>query len=429
MMASAVLIIVGAALTLTAQELLSDDAVAGDGSGATVRISALKSDDGAVRVALQEQGRDGAWQGRQHPRLNTVGASAQTGIWLNSSPLHVSGGEAAVATVDESKPLYCVVAHGHAMDSFWAQVRGFLYQSAGHLGAHVRFHSSPDGSEQAAAIDACSDDGAAAIAATLAAPEAVTDALLAAKANGARIVTFNSGAAHAQAAGSELHIALDDLKMGQLIGELLNDEGLTGTVGCLIHEQRNVGLDERCDGLAETFAGGEVRRIQLPTADDPEAVANAIGDILLATDDDQMDIVVSLNAATGVAVLRTVNAIEDRYGPVLDDKRLFSVGYSSQSAALRQARYRAGKAGLEVGKVNDAAEQQGYLIVSALIYVGNFPLPAALIDQPAIMLISPWYLSATTAGVVSPAERIAIGQAYEAVLIEGARAQAEANAE
>lgn len=427
MVASAVLILFGAALALTTQELLSDDAIAGDADGATVRISALKLEDGAVRVALQEQRHEGEWQPRQHPQFNTVGASAPTGVWLNSSPLHVSGGQGAVAMDMEPKSLYCVVAHGHPTDIFWKQVRGFLYQSAEHLGAHVRFHSSPDGAEQAAAISQCSADGAVAIAATLADPEAVSGALLAAKENGSRIVTFNSGPSHAEAAGSDLHISLGDLETGRLIGERLNADGLTGTVGCLIHEQRNVGLDERCEGLSETFTGGEVRRIQLPTVDDPEAVTQAIDDLLLATGDEQIDIVVSLSGGNSVTVLQTVNAIEDRLGPVLDDKRLVVVGCSPDRAAIRGARTRAGKANLDALAINDGGEMQGYFIVSALLYVNHYPQPSVYFDQPAFMVITPWNLS--VAGVLSlPRDQImANTRAYAAILDHGAVAQAEAN--
>ena len=420
--ATALSLIAAVAVGMIAYHFAFTDANAdsNDSSG-EVRIVARPVGDGRVEVGLQQHSGD-AWGERQLPDARYLSATAEEGVWRASSPLDITGAQAI-----EDRPLYCVVAHGHPTDIFWIQVRGFLYQSAEHLGAHVRFHSSPDGAEQAAAISQCSADGAAAIAATLAAPEAVTDALLAAGASGSRIVTFNSGPSHAQAAGSELHISLGDFETGRLIGERLNAQGLTGTVGCLIHEQRNVGLDERCEGIGETFSGGEVRRIQLPTADDPEAVTRAIADLLLATGDEQVDIVVSLSGGTNVAVLQTVNAVEDEHGPVLDDKRLVSVGWSPERASIRTARTRAGKTDLDALAINDGGEMQGYFIVSALHYVSHFPMPLAYFDQPAFMLITPWNLNVAGIFSVSREEAIAISQAYAGVLAAGAPAQAEAN--
>ena len=439
---SALLLAAGVALTLIAQQLFADQAGAdGHSSGTTVRISAIKSDAGDVRVALQPHDGEG-WGERLHPQLNTLGADAPTNRWLNSSPLelavsvHIGDDVADVPAsiendatepgvgepVADERQLLCVIAHGHVNDPFWQQVRGFMYQSTTLLNSHVRFHSSPDGASQAAAIAQCSADGAAAIAATLANPDAVTDALLAAKEAGARIVTFNSGASHAQAAGSELHIALDDEAAGRFIGERLNEQGITGAVACLIHERQNVGLEERCEGLEATYAGGEVREINLPTADDAEALQQRLRELLLAEGDDANDVLVALSAGTSVAALKEANAIEAD-GPVLEGKGLVAMGYSLERGTHRRARTRAGLESLDLLGVADASEAQGWFIVSALTYVANFPLTPVFVEQPTIMLITPWNLNLSGLQTVSFAELQASDQAYRAILAEAAKVE------
>lgn len=439
---AALLLAAGVAFTLIAQELFSDRAGAdAHTGGTTVRISAIKSDAGDVRVALQPHDGEG-WGERLHPQFNTLGADAPTNRWLNSSPLelavsvHVAddvADEPASIENDASEPgvgdpvaderqLLCVIAHGHADDPFWEQVRGFMYQSTTHLNAHVRFHSSPDGASQAAAIAQCSADGAAAIAATLANPDAVTEALLAAKEAGARIVTFNSGASHAQAAGSELHIALDDRAAGRFIGERLNEQEVTGVVACLIHERQNVGLEERCEGLEATYAGGEVRKINLPTADDAEAQQERLRELLLAEGDDAIDVLVSLSAGTSVAALKEANAIEAD-GPVLEGKGIVAMGYSLERGVHRRARTQAGLESLDLLGVADASEAQGWFIVSALTYVANFPLTPVFIEQPTIMLITPWNLNLSGLRTGSLAELQAASLAYRGVVADGAKAE------
>lgn len=436
------LLAAGVAFTLIAQELFSGRAGAdAHTGGATVRISAMKSDAGDVRVALQQHDGEG-WGERLHPQLNTLGADAPANRWLNSSPLELAvsvqvaddvAAEPASIENDATEPgvsdpaaderqLLCVIAHGHADDPFWQQVRGFMYQSTRHLDAHVRFHSSPDGASQAAAIARCSSDGAAAIAATLANPDAVTDALLAAKEAGARIVTFNSGASHARAAGSELHIALDDEAAGRFIGERLNEQGNTGVVACLIHERQNVGLEERCEGLEATYTGGEVRTINLPTADDVEALQERLRELLLAEGDDAIDVLVSLSAGTSVAALKEANAIEAD-GPVLEGKGIVAMGYSLERGQYRRARTQQGLDSLDLLGVADASEAQGWFIVSALTYVANFPLTPVFVEQPTIMLITPWNLNLSGLRTGSFAELRAADQAYRAVLADGTKVE------
>jgi ABC-type sugar transport system substrate-binding protein len=449
---AALLMALGAVLMLFAQSLLSDRAGADAETGSTtVRISAMKSDAGDVRFALQPHDGEG-WAERLHPRLNTLRADAPANRWLNSSPIQLAGLVSVGDHVDEEvaedvaeapssientehgatepgtaepvadeRPLFCVVAHGHADDPFWQQLRGYMYQSSLHLDVHVRFHSSPDGESQAAAIAQCSAEGAAAIAATLANPDAVTEPLQAAKQAGARIVTFNSGASHAKAAGSSLHVALDDLAAGRFIAERLIEGEITGTVACLIHERQNVGLEERCDGLAQAYTG-QVRRITLPTAEDADALQAALRELLLADGDDANDVIVTLNAGTSVEVLKMVIAIEDELGPVLDDKRLVPMGYSPERRRYREQREEAGREMLDLTGVADAAEAQGYFVVSALMHIARFPL-IPIIGEPTIMLITPWNLSIANVFMLDPAEVFAISRENQGIIADGARVE------
>ena len=350
--------------------------------GATVRISALRSESGAVRVALQQQDTGGEWGEREHPNLNTIRATARTGVWLNSSPLQVESTGAAQA------PLFCVVSHGATNDYFWRIARGYSRQAAIDAGMNVRFSLLPDGADQAAAIELCSADGAAVIAATLADPEAVRAALLAAKEAGARIITFNSGADLAASVGSELHIALDDAEAGRVVGREFNRRGQTGDIGCLLHERRNVGLDARCDALAETYTGGETHRVHLPERGDADAIGQAVTNRLLDSAQPALSALLALNGDTLLASLGAIIASADS----LDyDVQIASIG---QNPALRRFELADRQRHLAF-VTNHAGEAQGYLITSALLYVHTFATDAKFISTPTILTATPFIFDST----------------------------------
>ena len=163
----------------------------------------------------------GGWGERLHPDRNTVRETARTGVWLHSSPLQLATASA------ENGPLYCIAAHGGPDDYFWRLVRGYVHAARTCLDINVRYTSSLDGAEQAAAINQCVADGAVAIASTLADVDAVGDSLRAAQAAGIYVLTFNSGAEHARSVGSVLHIGLDDAAGGRLAGQSFNERGIT----------------------------------------------------------------------------------------------------------------------------------------------------------------------------------------------------------
>ncbi|MXV79699.1 MAG: substrate-binding domain-containing protein [Chloroflexi bacterium] len=369
-------LVVAVAVTVIAERALFDDATAHPASdGDTVRIAAQRTAEGHVRVALQQQF-DGTWGERRRPTLNVLPASAPAGEWRTSSPLTTTGVGIPLS------PLYCVIAHGAPDDYFWQLLRGYSLKAEADLGVNVRFITSIDGIEQAAAIDRCVSDGARVIAATLANPEAVNASLLAAKAAGVRIITFNSGAALAQAVGSEIHIALDERAVGRLAAETFTARGVSGDIGCVVHEAANVGLDERCSEFEATYTGGDVRRIDIHGLTDEAAVA-AIADSLTEGDAAPLHGLFTLNGDTLVialeAIVKTRDQVEQRV-------QVGSVGGKPEvlnfDLPIRQAHL--------LFTMNNMSEVQGYLITAALRMIDDFHIPAVFVQTTLVLEGSPF---------------------------------------
>ena len=156
-----------------------------------------------------------------------------------------------------SDDLFCVISHG-GRDFFWGLASDTATIAAAALGINLRAQSFSEVSDQADAIRQCVEDGAVSIATTLVAPAQLAPAIAEAKAAGIPVMSFNSGAEAAAEVGTSFHIGLDDRRAGEIAGEQFNNEGTQGTILCIIHEPNNIGLQERCEGLAATYANGEV---------------------------------------------------------------------------------------------------------------------------------------------------------------------------
>ncbi len=255
------------------------------GSETEVRILGIRHDDGRVEVALQQANDDGTWGERIRPEYRVIPAGV-TGAWLHSSPVSVHVAPAGDSMMEDSMPsdggpaeLYCVIHHGADDDPFWNNFNLVARQNALELGlTNVEISGEPDIAAHAAAIDDCVDRGALGIASSIPDIDGLRDSLIAARTSGAFLVTFNSGADVAGLVGSTVHYGLDDHGAGRLAGREFNEAGATGTVLCVIHEEVNIGLRDRCDGLASSY-GGAVERLQLPAGSltDPVAAGTAIG--------------------------------------------------------------------------------------------------------------------------------------------------------
>jgi len=148
----------------------------------------------------------------------------------------------------------CVYTHGDG-GSFWSVFQKGAEKAAADLGVTLDYQgSNNDAAKQAATITAGIAAGCKAIAASAPDPGAIKDAMLAAKAAGIPTVTANSGSAVFKDLGAFTHIGQDEIIAGQQAGLHFNDLGVKHVL-CPIQEANNVGLTDRCKGLAQTFKG------------------------------------------------------------------------------------------------------------------------------------------------------------------------------
>lgn len=195
----------------------------------------------------------------------------------------------------------CVYTHGDG-GTFWSVAQAGAEQAGKDLGITVDYQGSTnDAAKQAQTIEAGIAGGCQGIAASAPDPDAIKDAMLAADAEGIPTVTMNSGSAVFADLGAFTHVGQDEIVAGREAGKKFNELGLTKVL-CPIQEAANVGLQERCQGAAETF-NGEVVNFN---ADGALAdLSGAQAKILAALQaDTAIDGIFTLNAdvATGAAL-------------------------------------------------------------------------------------------------------------------------------
>jgi len=165
-----------------------------------------------------------------------------------------SGGDSASGGGENSDIKICVYTHGDG-GTFWSVAQAGAEQAGTDLGVTVDYQGSTnDAAKQAQTIEAGIAGGCQGIAASAPDPDAIKDAMLAANEAGIPTVTMNSGSAVFADLGAFTHVGQDEIVAGREAGKKFNELGLTKIL-CPIQEAANIGLQERCQGLAETFNG------------------------------------------------------------------------------------------------------------------------------------------------------------------------------
>jgi len=297
-------VLVGAMVAVALGAVLGGLAAAGFTSGSPeVRLAAQRLNDGRIEIALQQRLDNGSWSERRLPPSRFLAAGAETERWRHSSPLTLSIDN----LVGDHRA--CLVTHGDESDIFWRDTHAAAEAHAAEIGLDLTILADPDSAAQANLIRECAASGAASIVTTLADPPALTSALTEAQAAGVAVFTFNSGGREARRIGSVFHTAIDDYHAGREVGEALTEDGAQGTALCVIHEQHNVGLDERCQGLASAYETVEWLEVDATGTRDLAGTQAAIA-ARLAQDDD-IAAVLTLNQSIGLAALDAIEAGDD----------------------------------------------------------------------------------------------------------------------
>lgn len=280
-------------------------------------------------------------------------ATACGGGSSSNKPSPSNGGKAA------SKYTFALISHATPGDSFWATVQNGANDAAKLYGVHVTYQASGgDPQKQAQLIDNAVGQNVDGLIVSLANPGAVKGPLKQAEQKGIPVVTINSGSTSFQSVGALTHVGQDESKAGAAAGERLNSLGLKKII-CVIHEQNNIGLQDRCNGVKQTF-NGKVDDLQVKGTSDVTGTQSQIKAALSA--DSSIDGVLTLNPDIAQAAEQAITAASS-------DAKLATFDVSTDVIKAVQD-----------GKIAFAISQQPYLqgylpVVSLYLYLTTSNIP------------------------------------------------------
>ncbi len=257
-----------------------------------------------------------------------------------------TGGEATADTGDTvdvsqgSDLTFHMVTHSDD-GPFWSVVKRGMDAACEDLGVTCSWlGSNNDPGVQVQLIEQAISEGSDGIASALASPDQLIAPLQGAVEAGIPVITLNSGSNDYKEIGAIGHVGQDEIIAGSGAGERFNELGATKIL-CGRQEESNVALEERCDGLAETFEG--------------DVISQFVG-----LDADQTDQTNQISAA--LAADPTIDGFMGT-GPV--------IAMSGLAAVQSAGRDFAGVAGfditpelldaIEAGDINFTIDQQQYL--------------------------------------------------------------------
>ncbi|MEU6402582.1 sugar ABC transporter substrate-binding protein [Streptomyces sp. NPDC046985] len=195
------------------------------------------------------------------------------------------------AAVNTPRWTFAMITHSGDGDTFWDIVQSGAKQAAIKDNVNFLYSHDDQAQQQAQLVDAAVDKKVDGIIVTLAKPDAMKAAVQRAEKAGIPVITVNSGSAESKAFGALTHVGQDETIAGEAVGEELNKRGKKKAL-CVLHEQGNVGHEQRCAGVAKTFTG-KVEKLYVNGTDMPD-VQSAVEAKLQA--DRSVDAVVTLGA-------------------------------------------------------------------------------------------------------------------------------------
>jgi len=195
------------------------------------------------------------------------------------------------AAVNTPRWTFAMVTHAGDGDTFWDIVQEGAKQAARKDNINFLYSHNDQAQQKAQLVDAAVDKKVDGIVISLAKPAAMKAAVARAEKAGIPVITVNSGSEESKAFGALAHIGQDETIAGEAVGDELNKRGKKKAL-CILHEQGNVGHEQRCAGVKKTF-DGDVQNLYVEGTSMP-SVQSSIEAKLQA--DKSIDSVVTLGA-------------------------------------------------------------------------------------------------------------------------------------
>jgi simple sugar transport system substrate-binding protein len=231
-----------------------------------------------------------------------------------------------------------MVTHSGPGDTFWDIVQKGAKAAAAKDNVQFLYSADPDGGKQAELVQAAIDKKVDGIIVTLAKPDALKDVVGRAVAAKIPVVSINSGADVSAQIGAIAHFGQDETVAGEAAGQQLAKIGVKKAL-CVIHEQGNVGLEDRCAGAKKTF-GGQMQELFVQGTNMPQ-VKSSITAKLQA--DKSIDGILTLGAPIAATAVDSVKETSSKA----------KVGTFDMNKDL--------VASLKAGDIQFAVDQQPYL--------------------------------------------------------------------
>ncbi|MGW7520132.1 sugar ABC transporter substrate-binding protein [Streptomyces sp. NPDC054796] len=201
------------------------------------------------------------------------------------------GGGSGGKGVSTPRLTIAMVSHSGEGDTFWDIVQSGAKEAARKDNVEFDYAHHKEGGKQAQLVQAAIDKDVDGLIVTLAKPDALKSVVKKAVDAGIPVVTINSGGQFSAGLGALTHIGQDEAVAGEAVGEELSERGKKKVL-CVIHEQGNVSLEERCAGAEKTF-DGELETLNVDGTNMP-GVQSSVEARLQA--DEDIDAVLTLGA-------------------------------------------------------------------------------------------------------------------------------------
>ncbi|MER5915502.1 sugar ABC transporter substrate-binding protein [Streptomyces sp. NPDC001982] len=212
------------------------------------------------------------------------------------------GSNASAGKATTPRMTVALVTHQAPGDTFWDIVRKGAEAAAAKDNIKLIYSPDPNAGNQANLVQNAVDQKVDGIAITLAKPDAMKGVVGKAKAANIPVVGLNSGVSDWKKLGLMEFFGQDETVAGEALGKKLNELGSKKAV-CVIQEQGNVGLTQRCDGVKKTFSG-TTETLYVNGTDMPSVKSTITAKL---KQDSAIDYVVTLGAPFALTAVQSVS--------------------------------------------------------------------------------------------------------------------------